>query len=96
MKKLRIKILLAGVLSFILTGLYVFIQYWYQGMNREFYIRLGFPYQFYFFSSDLELHGGNPLHLIYDSLMMFLFSFLVVHIGMNIRKKGNPQQAVSL
>lgn len=87
MKGILVKTLLAGLLSFVLTCLYVFVQYWYQGTHPRFYIRLGFPYQFYFFTPDFELHGGNPLHLIYDLFLLFVFSFLIIHIGMNIRKK---------
>jgi hypothetical protein len=90
MKKWLVKIVFAGLLGFGLGCLSLIIQVVYQSVNQEVWewIELGFPYRFYHFTPDFEFHGiMSPIGFIYDSLILFVFSFLIVHIRMKVRDK---------
>lgn len=87
-KKLFIKVLFAELLAFGLECLCLVIQYIYQLVRQEYWIKLGFPFNFYGFSADFEFHGVNTaIGFIYDAFLLFVFSFLLVHIWMSFRSK---------
>lgn len=87
MKKWLVKIILSGLLAFGLECLCLVIQYIYQTVNHEYWIKLGFPYKIYAFSADFEFHGVNAAGFIDDALLLFVFSFLIVHVWMKVRAK---------
>jgi hypothetical protein len=91
MKNVFVKLALAAFMAFVVTIAYSLIQYVCQAARKELYIRLGFPYEFYFFTPDFELHGVKMLGFIFDSLLVFVFSFLVIQIAANRRKKRTFQ-----
>lgn len=96
MKNIILKIILAGLIGLSLQSLIILIQYYYQSTHRvELFIKLGFPYELYYFSPDFEIHGFIMNHFIYDGFVSFLLSFLVVLITnkMRRRRKNKSQQA---
>lgn len=95
MNRIILKLILAAVMAVVLQSLIVLIQYSDQSTHPEveFFIRLGFPYRFYYCSPDFTLHGFIMNHFIYDGFVSFLFSFLIILIvsKMRRRRKGQPQ-----
>ena len=85
---MNLKIVLTGLITLLINVVFITIQYIDQSthMGDDLFIRLGFPYRFYFFQPDFELHGSNMRHFIYDSVIWFGFSFLVVLIVSYLRK----------
>ena len=83
-----LKIVFTGLITLLINVVFMTIQYIYQSahMGDDLFIRLGFPYRFYSFQPDFELHGSNMRHFIYDSVIWFGFSFLVVLIVSYLRK----------
>lgn len=86
---LILKILLAGLIALFANMILMTSQYYYQlsHMPEDFFIRLGFPFDFFYFQPDFELHGSKLNHFIYDSFIWFVFSFLIVLV-LNYFKKG--------
>ncbi len=88
MKNLLGKSILAVLMTIGITIIYVVIQYFYQRSHQDgVFINLGFPYKFYYFTPDFELHGVIMKHFIYDVFSVFLFSFLIIVIISNRRNK---------
>lgn len=80
MKKMALNILFAGLIALFANIILMASQYYYQlsHMPEDFFIHLGFPYDFYYFQPDFELHGSKMHHFIYDAFIWFGFSFLIV------------------
>ncbi len=74
----------------------VTIQYFYQSshIGDDLFIHIGFPYDFFYFRPDLELHGSNMKHFIYDAFIWFGFSLLVVLIVSYFRKTRKTDKEV--
>ncbi len=83
-----LKLVLAGLVAFLLNVICVTIQYFYQSVHigEDFFIHIGFPYDFYYFQPDFELHGSKMNHFIYDAVIWFGFSLLVVFVVNYFRK----------
>jgi hypothetical protein len=90
MKNLLRRFILSTLLTFIITSIYVTIQYFYQRSHQDgMFISLGFPYRFYYFTPSFEMHGLIRKHLIYDAFSLFLFTFLISVIIGNRRNRKN-------
>lgn len=99
MKGIILKLILAGLIAIALQLSIIFIQYLDQSTHPgvEFFIKLGFPYELYYFSPDFEIHGVIMNHFIYDAFVSFLFSFLVVLIISKMRRRRkNKSEPVNL
>lgn len=43
------------------------------------YIRIGYPYDFYYFTESFEFHGGsNIIHFVYDGLLTIVFVSVIL------------------
>ncbi len=84
-----LKIVFAGLITLLINIVFMTIQYFYQATNYgdDLFIYLGFPYDFFYFQPDFELHGSNMRHFIYDAFIWFVFSFLVVLAINSFRNK---------
>lgn len=51
------------------------------------FIHLGFPYKFYYYRPDFELHGSNMKNFIWDGLIIFTLSMTIILMIQFIRKK---------
>lgn len=93
MNRIILKLILAGLIGFGLQSLIVLIQYFDQSthLGVEFFIRLGFPYKFYYYSPDFTLHGFILNHFIYDGFVSFLFSFLIILIVSKMRRRRKDE-----
>lgn len=100
MKSIILKIILAGLTGLGLQSLIVFIQYVFgpsHSNGRNILIELGFPYRFYYFTSDHTFEAFSRNHLIYDLFVSVLFSFLIILIaGRMIRKRKNKSESANL
>lgn len=95
-----LKILLAGLITLLANLILVTIQHYYQlsHMPEDFFIHLGFPFEFFYFRPDLGLHGFRMNHFIYDSFIWFGFSFLIVLALSYFRKerKNNKGEVIDI
>lgn len=88
MKKWLIKIGFAGLLGFGLGCLILIIQFFYQMLNQNYWVKLGLPFEFYYFTADFEIHGIKSLvGFVCDALILFGLSFLFVHLRIKTRDK---------
>jgi hypothetical protein len=89
MKGILLKLILAGLIGVVLQSLIVLIQYLDQSKDSgfEYFIQLGFPYKFYYYSTDFTLHAFIKNHFIYDGFVSFLFSFLIILIVSKKRRR---------
>lgn len=91
-----LKIVLAGLITFLINVICVTIQCFYQSyhIGDDLFIHIGFPYDFFYFQPDFELHGSNMKHFIYDAFIWFGFSLLLVLIVSYLRRARENEKEV--
>jgi len=87
MKSKLILLALTTLLSIIVGVTICIYQIITQNNDKGDFIHLGFPYKFYYYRPDFELHGSNMKNFIWDGLIIFTLSMAIILIFQFIRKK---------
>lgn len=50
-----------------------------QRVQNVYFIRIGYPYDFYYFTESFEFHGvSNMIHFIYDGILTIVFVTIIL------------------
>ena len=77
---LKISKIIAWLVSLsIATNLVIIaIQIIVQRVQNVYFIRIGDPYDFYYFTESFEFHGSNINYFIYDGILTIVFVIIIL------------------
>lgn len=65
-------------LSIAINSVIIAVQIIVQRAQNVDYIRIGYPYDFYYFTESFEFHGSNINHFIYDGLLTIIIVTIIL------------------
>ena len=67
-------------LSIAINLVIIAIQIIVQRVQNVYFIRIGYPFDFYYFTDSFEFHGSNINHFIYDGILTIAFVIIILLI----------------